>query len=131
MSFLWSFTHSCHSWHLTNRWRKSEKVTALFLQFFLYLHLLSPLRYSHNFFFFVLDFSFSLHCLLPCYIFITVTAHWGLLEWVEVSHHISESAQSVPYVWDKLVSNSIPLTGCPKGYTHCHSNYSTITVKLV
>lgn len=60
VSLLWSFTPSCHSWHLTNRWRKSEKVMALFLLFsniYIYISIFFLLYDTLTFFFFVLDFS--------------------------------------------------------------------------
>lgn len=57
VSQLWSFTPPCHSWHLTNRLRKSEKVTALFHQEAYSLHLSWVLTAS----FFYISISFLLY----------------------------------------------------------------------
>lgn len=109
VSQLWSFTPPCHSWHLTNRLRKSEKVTALFHQEAYSLHLSWVLTAS----FFISSSPFSsttpsytltlyfhpafvffrfFHYFFYLFIFLPAL-HWGW-QWVEVAHHISESAQS-------------------------------------
>lgn len=113
------FTLSCHSWHLTNRWRRSEKVTTLFHfpSFFFYLSLsLALLLFFHysfvtsSVFVCLLDFlCTNLHSLYFLYLR-TCTVRLTRVGWNVTTH---QWVSHVPHIGDKHVSKSLPWAGRP------------------